>query len=64
MIAIKGLTLPTGCAKCPYLALIGWKSGRCRAKSRQGRNLPMSYMIGNWKPSWCPLVEIKAGEQE
>lgn len=64
MIAIKGLTMPKGCIKCPYFYR-DWEEPRCRAKSRQGKNLPVSYcMVDGRKPNWCPLVEVKAGEQD
>lgn len=72
MIAIKGLTMPKYCTKCPYI-VTSWENGRCRAKSQQGKNIPISFIQSRRKPKWCPLLEIsdspiirivKEGEQD
>lgn len=63
MIGIKGLTMPTGCTKCPYIQP-NWKQDRCRAKSQKGKKIPISFIQSRRKPTWCPLVEVKEGEQE
>lgn len=47
-VLVKGMEMPTNCAKCPC---VDDESRFCKATNEY---IPM---LG--KPDWCPLVEVK-----
>lgn len=59
-VIIKGMKIPDGCAECTFYSFSGdqMDDARCRAKTRTGRKLPRNYNLHDWKPEWCPLVDL------
>lgn len=56
MIAIKNMTMPENCAKCPclYIDHYGW---HCGTPAGDNKEICQDSLYFPQRPQWCPLVE-------
>lgn len=64
MVQIRGMDMPTNCSHCPCLCVTS-EGVRCGTPEGMDKRIcPDSLYFDNFRPKWCPMMEVKDGTDD